>query len=76
MPWIHIVLDFGHFLCKKKSFFPAQCPGFWNVNYSIFIKKIIYKVLNLQRKTLYFKFMKSVTLSRRVEKYFLKDLLN
>ena len=26
--WIHIVLDFGRFLYKKKSFFPAQYPGF------------------------------------------------
>ena len=30
---------------KKKSFFPAQCPGFsgfWNLNYlKFFIKKII-----------------------------------
>ena len=32
MSWIHIVLDFGHFLYKKKkSFFPAPCPGFLEI---------------------------------------------
>ena len=29
--WIHIVLDFDHFLYKKKAIFPADSPGYTEI---------------------------------------------